>query len=177
MAGREYNPALQLYQLSAGDLWISVWIDQSSPVVSSTKRIQVQALDYSLLEFRHFVKTADNRGPSVAHSSRSSSTLGVICHTVLIYQVLDIRPDKCVDYLRDGHAQLVCVHVKLRAKFTLCTRFDRPIPALLKLQASVFGRDGVIRTLDPHNPIVVRYQAAPRPVQAQKHNAMDNGSG
>ncbi|CAA6808542.1 MAG: Unknown protein [uncultured Thiotrichaceae bacterium] len=25
------------------------------------------------------------------------------------------------------------------------------------------GRDGVIRTLDPHNPIVVRYQAALRP--------------
>ena len=38
--------------------------------------------------------------------------------------------------------------------------------------SSVFGRDGVIRTLDPHNPIVVRYQAAPRPVQAVEHNAI-----
>jgi len=31
------------------------------------------------------------------------------------------------------------------------------------LNQQVFGRGGEIRTPDPHNPIVVRYQAALRP--------------
>lgn len=37
------------------------------------------------------------------------------------------------------------------------------------------GRGERIRTSDPHNPIVVRYQAAPRPARGAKDTANNEG--
>ena len=46
--------------------------------------------------------------------------------------------------------------------------------SLLRLWVTKFGRGERIRTSDPHNPIVVRYQAALRPDRFQTNSVGGN---
>lgn len=50
--------------------------------------------------------------------------------------------------------------------FCAAQKQKRPVIAQLAVFVGVFGRDGVIRTLDPLHPMQVRYRAALRPDDA-----------
>ena len=140
---------------------IATTAKQFLPVLGRAQSIQVQAVDYLPLLRGHGIDTLHYQSASVPQACCRSGSLLTFRKTILINNRANIGSVQCLDYRGDGCAQLVWVHV-LDSIDPWTTVRNRQTLQLLKT-----GRGERIRTSDPHNPIVVRYQAAPRPARAR----------